>query len=147
VYIVALCSSINTTTFCFLHVCSVLNPTRSDGLSAVDWAVITEYIDLLRPLKEATERLEGRGKSGKCGVIFEVIPVLVYLLNELEARSSQYEHVDFNAHLEAPEDHLKINLNAAWTKLNQYYNKVDDSPIYYAACCLPLRYKRYCRTS
>jgi hypothetical protein len=27
VYIIALCSSFNTTTFCFLHVCSVLTPT------------------------------------------------------------------------------------------------------------------------
>jgi hypothetical protein len=27
VYLIALCSSINTTTFCFLHVCSVLTPT------------------------------------------------------------------------------------------------------------------------
>jgi hypothetical protein len=28
VYIIALCSSLNTTTFCFLHVCSILTETR-----------------------------------------------------------------------------------------------------------------------
>ena len=53
---------------------------RSTGLTATDWAVITEYIDLLRPLKAATERLEGRGESGKYGAIFEFIPVFEYLL-------------------------------------------------------------------
>jgi hypothetical protein len=75
--------------------------------------VITKYIDLLRPLKEATKRLEGRGKSGKYGAIFEVIPVFEYLLGELKSRFNLYKHVDFNAHAEAPEDHVAINVRAA----------------------------------
>jgi hypothetical protein len=37
---------------------------RSTRLSAADWAVITEYIDVLKPLKLATKRLKGRGKGG-----------------------------------------------------------------------------------
>ncbi|KAI1522867.1 Dimer-Tnp-hAT domain containing protein, partial [Pyrenophora tritici-repentis] len=36
---------------------------RSGGLTAADWAVVTEYIDVLKPLKSATKRLEGRGKD------------------------------------------------------------------------------------
>ena len=52
---------------------------RSDGLTAADWAVITEYVEVLRPLKTATERLEGRGSkqwrlNGRFGAIYEVIP-------------------------------------------------------------------------
>lgn len=120
---------------------------RSSGLGAADWAVITEYIDLLRPLKYATERLEGRGKSGRFGAIYEIIPVFEYLLIELETRCTQYEHVDFNAHAEAPEDHLAINLKAAWRKANDYYTKLDDSPAYYAATCLHPYYKYYCEHS
>jgi hypothetical protein len=85
---------------------------RSPGLSAADWAVITEYQDCLEPLKLATEKLEGRGKAGKYGAIYEVIPVFEYVLAQLEARIGQYEHVDFN-HLNAPKDHLAINLSAA----------------------------------
>jgi hypothetical protein len=34
---------------------------RSDGLRAADWQVVTEYIDVLKPLKECTKRLKGRG--------------------------------------------------------------------------------------
>jgi hypothetical protein len=49
---------------------------RSTGLSSADWAVITEYIDYLRPLKYTTERLEGRGKAGNFGTIYEIILVL-----------------------------------------------------------------------
>ncbi|KAG9386679.1 Dimer-Tnp-hAT domain containing protein [Pyrenophora tritici-repentis] len=55
-----------------------------------------------------------------------------------------FEHVDFNAHAEAPEDHLNVNLRAAWSKANDYYNKLDDSPAYYAAVCLHPYYKNYC---
>jgi hypothetical protein len=46
---------------------------RSTGLVAADWAVVTEYIKVLKPLKEATKRLEARGKQGKHGAIYEVI--------------------------------------------------------------------------
>ncbi|KAI0569226.1 Dimer-Tnp-hAT domain-containing protein, partial [Pyrenophora tritici-repentis] len=119
---------------------------RSDGLSASDWQVITEYIGVLRPLKEATLRLEGRGKAGRFGAIYEVIPVFEYLLNEYEARVKSYEHVDYEA-ANAPEDHLAINLRAAWAKLNEYYSKLDDSVVYYAAVTLHPYYKRYCERS
>jgi hypothetical protein len=53
---------------------------RSNGLTADDWAVITQYISVLEPLKAATERLEARGKVGRFGAIYEVIPVFKALL-------------------------------------------------------------------
>jgi hypothetical protein len=120
---------------------------RSTRLTSADWAVITEYIDLLQPPQHATERFEGRGKSGKFGAIYVVILVFEYLLAELDTRCSQYEDVDFNAHTEAPEDHLAINLKAAWRKADRYYSKLDDSPAYYAAVCLHPYYKHYCENS
>ncbi|KAA8622202.1 Dimer-Tnp-hAT domain-containing protein [Pyrenophora tritici-repentis] len=116
---------------------------RSDGLGAADWAVITEYMDVLKPLKTATERLEGRGKSGGFGSIAEVIPVFEYLLSYYEQRVNSYAAVDYNAHPEAPEDHLATNLRAAWAKADDYYSKLDDSPAYYAATILHPYYKHY----
>ncbi|PWO19724.1 hypothetical protein PtrARCrB10_11772 [Pyrenophora tritici-repentis] len=116
---------------------------RSDGLGAADWAVITEYMDVLKPLKTATERLEGRGKSGGSGSIAEVIPVFEYLLSYYEQRVNSYAAVDYNAHPEAPEDHLATNLRAAWAKADDYYSKLDDSPAYYAATILHPYYKHY----
>lgn len=120
---------------------------RSDGLSAADWAVVTEYVDALRPLKEATKRLEGRGKgTGRYGAIHEVIPVFEYLLAEFEQRATPYEGVDFKEP-DAPEDHLAINLRAAWAKANAYFAKLDESPVYYAAVILHPYYKYYCDNS
>ncbi|KAI1522933.1 hypothetical protein A1F97_10015 [Pyrenophora tritici-repentis] len=69
--------------------------------------------DALKPLKAATKRLEGRGKSGGFGAIAEIILVFEYLLGYYEQRVKAYEAVDYNAHNEAPKDHLAINLRAA----------------------------------
>jgi hypothetical protein len=76
-------------------------------------AVIAEYQDCLAPLKYATKRLEGCSKDGKYGAIYEVIPVFEYVLIQLDDQARQFEQIDFSAHPEAPEDHLKVNLLAA----------------------------------
>lgn len=122
---------------------------RSGGLQAADWAVITEYQRCLEPLKITTKRLEGRGKhhSSNFGAIYEVLPVFEYLLDQLEKLAEPYADVVFDAHEEAPEDHLHINLRNAWVKAEEYYRKLDDSPVYYAATCLHPYYKYYCENS
>jgi len=122
---------------------------RSGGLSARDWAVITEYVEVLRPLKKATERLEGRGKkehafNGRFGAIYEIIPTFEQLITTYEQRLLPYNSVDYEQP-GAPEDHLAINLRAALTKLHEYHSKLRDSPAYYAAVVLHPRYKNYCR--
>jgi hypothetical protein len=117
---------------------------RSDGLSAADWQVVTEYMDVLGPLKESTKRLKGRSGQGKYGSIAEIILVFEYLLSVLESRLQSYEDVIHNAHEEAPENHLAINLRAAIVKAREYYNKFNLSPAYYAATILYPRYKYYC---
>ncbi|KAI1509635.1 Dimer-Tnp-hAT dimerization containing protein [Pyrenophora tritici-repentis] len=119
---------------------------RSGGLTAADWAVITEYIAVLKPLKEATRSLEARGTSGSFGAIYEVYPVYEAVLKAYETALEPYGGVNHNE-LHAPEDHLVINLRAAWHKLDRYYLLLDDSPAYYAACCLHPYYKSYCEKS
>ena len=75
--------------------------------------MVTKYLDVLKPLKSATKRLEGRGESGRFGAIAEIIPIFEYILSYYEQRVKAYEAVDYNAHDKAPEDHLAINLRAA----------------------------------
>jgi hypothetical protein len=50
-----------------------------------------------------------------------------------------YDSVNYNSN-GAPKDYLLINLRAAWAKLNAYYTKLNDSPVYFAATCLYLYY-------
>ena len=89
---------------------------RSGGLMAADWAVITEYIAILQPLKLATDCLQGRGKAGRFGALYEVIPLIEMLISEYKTRLLPYESVDYE-YEGAPEDHIAINLRAALTKL------------------------------
>jgi hypothetical protein len=102
-------------------------------------------MSVLRPLKLATKRLKGRGRSGRFGAIREIIPIFKYLLDQYKTLLKTYESVDYNAYREAPKDHLAINLRAGWAKLNDYYTRLNDSPAYYAATCLHPYYKNYCK--
>jgi hypothetical protein len=117
---------------------------RLNGLTANDWQVITEYMDVLSPLRDCTKRLEGKGGQGSFGAIAETILVFEYLLGVLETRLQSYDDVVHDAYNEAPEDHLAINLRAALLKAREYYNKLDETPAYYAATILHPRYKYYC---
>ena len=99
---------------------------RSGGLTAADWAVITEYIEVLEPLKSATDRLQGRGKAGTHGALYEVIPVLESLISDLNTRLRTYTAVDFQP-AEAPEDHIAINVRAALKKATTYFNRLLKS--------------------
>jgi hypothetical protein len=67
----------------------------------------------LKPLKTATKRLEGRGKSGSFGAIAEIIPIFKYLLTYYEQRVNAYEAVNYNKYDKSPEDYVAINLCAA----------------------------------
>lgn len=42
---------------------------REGGLSGQDWAMITEYIQLLELFAKATRLLKGRGRHGRHGAI------------------------------------------------------------------------------
>jgi len=117
---------------------------KSDRLTAADWQVITEYIDVLRPLKTATKRLEGHGEHGKIGSVAEIFPVFEVLFHKLKQQLQNFNSVDHEEHEEAPEDHLAINLRRTILKAREYYSKLDDSPAYYAATVLHPRYKAFC---
>jgi hypothetical protein len=68
---------------------------------------------VLKPLKSATKRLEGRGKSGRFGAITKIILVFKYILLYYEQRIKAYKLVNYNAHDKAPKDYFVINLRAA----------------------------------
>ncbi|KAI1522556.1 hypothetical protein A1F96_11089, partial [Pyrenophora tritici-repentis] len=66
----------------------------------------------------------GRGKhyGSSFRAIHEVLPMFEYLLDQLEKLAEPYADV----------------------KAEEYYRKLDDSPVYYAATCLYPYYKYYC---
>ncbi|KAG9381746.1 Dimer-Tnp-hAT domain containing protein [Pyrenophora tritici-repentis] len=121
------------------------NPTviyTRRGLNGKDWATITEYIRLLEPFAEATRLLEGRGRHGRHGAIWEVLVTFEWLLDQLEALKDRLKDVNYED-LDAPEDHLITNVNLAHCKLAEYYAKFDNAPVYYTATILHPHYKHH----
>jgi hypothetical protein len=134
-----------------------------DMLSTADWDVIKQYLEILKPLKDATVRLEGQ-VGGKFGSIWQVLPVFEDLLRHFEQQAFIYpvkgRLLPVNIHSQPPagfsqelddvatqltaipdeqltaEDHFSINIDLAWQKLDQYYSKLDESPVYVAAVVL-----------
>ncbi|TKA64011.1 hypothetical protein B0A49_09567 [Cryomyces minteri] len=105
------------------------------GLNSYDWDVVAHYVKILQPLREATKRLEARGATGRYGAIWEVIPTMNWLLQVFEeAKERVAEATTENyPNQEALEDHYSTNVNRGWKKLRKYFEKLDDTPAYYAA--------------
>lgn len=106
-------------------------------------AIITKYMDASKLLKTATRPLEGRGKQGSFVAIAEIMLVFELSFNCYEERIHSYGAVSYIAHDEAPEDHFGTNLDAAWVRAN-YYDKPDDTAIYYTVTLLHPYYATYC---
>jgi hypothetical protein len=99
-----------------------------DKMSADDWSVIAEYLAILRPLKIATKRLEGRPREGRFGATWEVLLTMEWLLKHLEESKLRHERDE--------EPYLRIGCNLGWMKLDQYYTLTEDSPAYLATLVL-----------
>ncbi|KAK6854901.1 hypothetical protein PG995_009089 [Apiospora arundinis] len=99
-----------------------------DKMAAEDWSVIAEYLAILKPLKIATKRLEGRPQEGKFGAVWEVLLTMEWLLKHLEEAKLQHKRDE--------EPYLRIGCKLGWMKLDQYYSHTEDSPAYLAALVL-----------
>lgn len=56
-----------------------------------------------------------------------------YLLEHLEAMKERYEY--------HPDIHFRTNINLGWSKIDEYYNRTEDSPAYVASLALHPQYK------
>lgn len=111
-------------------------------LSDGDWEVLT-YLEVILSIYETVlktlegdgqMRLRKRGFTGSYGNVWDVILGFELLLSKLEAHKR--EAVDL------PDgDYFKIGVNLAWAKLDKYYNKLDETPIYYAVLALHPAYR------
>ena len=106
-------------------------------LTPNDWAVIEHLERILTDYEHTLLRLEGDGQirrrtggfEGSYGNVWDVLPAFEFLLGRLEYYKAVASDV--------PDPiQFKVGVNAAWDKLNYYYSKLDETPIYYAAFAL-----------
>ncbi|ODA77193.1 hypothetical protein RJ55_06820 [Drechmeria coniospora] len=110
---------------------------EENQLTANDWAVLEHLAKLLGFYEDAVKTLEGdgqqrkrkRGWVGSYGNVWEVIQGFEFLLEVLE------DCKQLASEIPDPE-HFRININLGWEKLNNYYSRLDETPIYYTALAL-----------
>ncbi|KAG7424336.1 hypothetical protein Forpi1262_v014538 [Fusarium oxysporum f. sp. raphani] len=107
-----------------------------------DWAVLEAFGDILQSFEDVVKALEGDGIQRKCkqgnfesyGNVWDVIVGYEFLLAELEKAKAMVNQY--------PEpEHFKVNINLGWKKLDEYYNKLDETPIYYTSLALHPAYR------
>lgn len=128
-----------------------------DQLSSDDWSVVVQYHEILQPFKSATLHLQGQ-IGGCTGAIWQVLPVFERLLTHLEDQryihrplesqkmrsnslNDRKEKGSLNPEYLATEHHFSTNINLGWQKLDEYYARLDQSPIFCAAVVLHPRQK------
>lgn len=136
-----------------------------DHLSSDDWLILAETASILKPFYTLTMRLQSRAKDAHHGAIWEVLPAMELILDHMEdmkkvyrdyhepqdvdletlppAQSTRRRHRrqpappfpidDIN---EASRKHLRTAINNAWEKLDYYYRRTDETPVYLAALVL-----------
>ena len=70
--------------------------------------------------------------------MWEVLPIYESLLSKYEGFMDRYRELATN---DNACNHIYMNLNLGWQKLNEYYSKLDDSYVYVAAFVLHPRYR------
>lgn len=106
-------------------------------LSDADWDAPRWFKDILSMFESCLLRLEGDGQTrlrrggieAQYGSIWQVAIAYEFLLTTLEKAKTEA--------LDRPEPSYYAScINSAWAKLNKYYSKLDEAPIYYAATVL-----------
>jgi hypothetical protein len=102
-----------------------------DCLSADDWQELTELLQLLKPLKETSLKVQATARDGNNGALWQSLSVLDWLLSTLE---------DLKKTL--PKSHFKACVNLGWKKLDKYYKLSDMTAAYRLAIFLHPCFKR-----
>lgn len=103
----------------------------TDTLSPTEWNKLQTVELILQPFQKVTKRLEGNAVDSHHGSIWEALPAVELLLKHLERQKEEYWD----------NNQLSISINLAWSKLNEYYTLMDDTPIYAAALFLHPKFR------
>ncbi|KAK8106569.1 reverse transcriptase [Apiospora kogelbergensis] len=106
-------------------------------LTTNDWIALERLGEILGHYEDVVLTLEGDGQirrrrhgfTGSYGNVWDTILGYEQLLTMLEDQKQQAE--DF-----PDPEQFRIGINLAWDKLNHYYSKLDETPIYYIALAL-----------
>jgi hypothetical protein len=85
----------------------------NDFITQDDWVVLTRYYEILEPIWQFTQRLEGQGNGASHGVVWQVIPAMERLFSHFEKLKEQY------IILEPQQDYSSVPLVTSQTPASQ----------------------------
>jgi hypothetical protein len=103
-------------------------------MTSDNWAILNEIVEILEPIKSFTKKLEGRPSQDKADGVTDVYPAIAIILGKLEKLKVEYAESQAGAP-------FWVAIEGAWSKANEYYSKLDDTPLYTAAVILDPRLK------
>ena len=115
---------------------------KNDKLEQEDWESLNEVMAILKKFYDLTIRAEGTHINGTRGILSNYMITLNDLVAHVrEARDDIDQRIqDEERRLEDDEQaspslrYLKVCTVNCWTKLDEYFAKVNDTPATYAAC-------------
>ena len=105
-----------------------------DVLTTDDWTELKDITEILEPFEILTRRLQGNSRSASYGAIWEVLPAMEYLFIHLQTMKHRLELMD-------EMKPLKVGLNLAIIKLEEYYALLDESGAIIGSLVLNPKYK------
>ncbi|KAL3955866.1 hypothetical protein ACCO45_009885 [Purpureocillium lilacinum] len=102
-----------------------------------DWVVLEAFADIWRHFEDAVKALEGDGvrRKRKQGH-FESYGNMWVVVAGYESLLAKLGNAKAMVHQCPEPEHFKVNINLAWKKLDEYYKKLDETPIYYTTLAL-----------
>lgn len=102
---------------------------KNDILSGDDWLALAEILSILKPFYDLTKRAEGDR-----GVLSDYLTTLNKLIVHVREKRDDLVLRDSSAHLATPATaHLRVCIVNCWTKLDEYFAIVDNTPAHYAS--------------
>ena len=99
---------------------------KNDELTDDDWEVLENLNKVLSMLKETTQALEGYSTT-----LDNVLPAMDFILDQLEQYKISWKN----------DARIASAINNAWAKMEKYYRKTEETPVYVATLVLDPKYK------
>ena len=107
---------------------------QNDILDTDDWRTLTETMAILEKFMLLIKRAEGNNSEGDRGVLSDYMTTMNELLNHVRKHRDGINIRTFDEDNASSTDlYLKACIVNYWTKLDDYFIILNETPIYYAS--------------
>ena len=105
-----------------------------DQLLEDDWNTLAEIVEILKPYYKLTKYAEGSSLTGHRGVLSNYLTILNRLVVHSESIKLKYDALIASNEYDTPSNqYLRTCAVNCWTKIDEYFSKMDETPAHYAA--------------